>query len=78
MDGDTRFRKVKVERKENADSPIDKIREEIKTSRFFVNHMCRTVAHLCDSECLLCMHDVVYVCLMLYVCVDDEGCVCLM
>ena len=29
MDGNTRFRKVKAERKENADSVIDK-REEIK------------------------------------------------
>ena len=31
--------------------------------------MCQTVVHLCDLECLLCVHDVVCVCVMLYVCV---------
>ena len=78
MDGDTRFRKVKAERKENADSAIDKRREEIKRSRFYVNCMCRTVVCLCNSECLLCVHDLVCVWVMLYVCVHDEVCVCIM
>ena len=30
--------------------------------------VCQNLVHLGDSECLLCVHNVVYVCIMWYVC----------
>ena len=54
MDGSTKIWKFTNVKVESVDS-------QKKRLRIFLNFMCLSV-HLCDSECLLYVHDVVCVC----------------
>ena len=71
MGGSTKFRKVKVERKENAEVQLTK-KEKRSRDQDFLLTLCVKLL------CIYVIWNVCYVCVMWYVCVCDEVCVCIM